>query len=168
MPILELLAVSLERPCLAFAFFLLGGEVLHQQTDDFAPVAPQRAQVIENQGRQAGVGPFEPLLQRLEHFLHAASGRLLLLEAIAQALHFRAQLFMLLAQLGAAAEQLDDAPVLGRRFRGIGAAEKTESLQRFHKPLRGGRLDVSYVRNPWPRSMQYSSHLFNIVFRAQR
>jgi hypothetical protein len=48
---LELFAIALERPGLAFAFFLLGGEVLHEQRDDFAAVAPQGAQVIENQCR---------------------------------------------------------------------------------------------------------------------
>ena len=109
-----------------------------------------------------------PSLERLEHLLHARGGGFLLLEPVAQALLVVAELVMLLAQLGTAAEQLDNAPVLGRRFRGIGAAEKSESLQRFHKPLRGRGVGVNYARNPWPRSMQYSSHLFNIVFRAQR
>ena len=49
--LLKLLAVAFERERLAFALFLLGRELLHDLADDLAPVAPQRAQVIENQGR---------------------------------------------------------------------------------------------------------------------
>ena len=46
---------------------------------------------------------------------------------------------MLLAQLGTAAEQLDDATILGRVTRGgFVLAEQSERLQRFHRPLRGG------------------------------
>jgi hypothetical protein len=48
---LELLAIAFERPGLAFTLFLLGGEILHEHADDFTPVAPQGAQVVENQGR---------------------------------------------------------------------------------------------------------------------
>ena len=45
---------------------------------------------------------------------------------------------MLFAQLRATAEQLDHAPVFGRRLRGAAAAaEKTETLQSFHIPLVG-------------------------------
>ena len=49
--LLELPAISFERERLALALFLLGRELAHQLLDDLAPVAPQRAQVIENQGR---------------------------------------------------------------------------------------------------------------------
>ena len=82
-------------------------------------------------------------------------------------LRFLAELFMLSAQLGARTEQLDDAAVF-RCFLvgGIAVAEQAERLQRFHRPR--GAARGFYMRNPWPRSMQYSSHLFSIVFRAQR
>ena len=49
--LLELFAIAFERPRLAFALFLLGGEVLHQQADDLAPIGPQGAQMVENEGR---------------------------------------------------------------------------------------------------------------------
>jgi hypothetical protein len=38
---LELLAIAFERKGLALALFLLGGEILDEHADDFAPVAPQ-------------------------------------------------------------------------------------------------------------------------------
>ncbi len=48
--LLELLAIALEGPGLALTLFLLGSKILHQQTDDLAPVGPQGTQMIENQG----------------------------------------------------------------------------------------------------------------------
>jgi hypothetical protein len=66
------------------------------------------------------------------HLLHARGRRLLLLQPVAQALQFLVELFVLLAQLRAAAEQLDDAAVLGLRLRSVVAPpEKTKLLRAF-------------------------------------
>ena len=52
-----------------------------------------------------------------------AVARFLLLEPVAQALHLRAEFFVLLAQLRTAAEQLDDPPVLSSGAADVVAAE---------------------------------------------
>ena len=80
------------------------------------PGLPQAAQLIEHERGISGLRNAQARLQRAQHLLHALRGAFLLLDAVLETVDLFLQLAVGLLQLGAIAEQGEDAPILfGRR-----------------------------------------------------
>ncbi len=164
----------------AFPLFLLTNEIRDELLDQLAARLPQPPQLVEHERGITGVGHPQPRLERVEHFLDTLRGPFLLLDAVLETIDLVLQLAVCLLELGSVTEQGEDAILLGgRRFLAKVELEKSELSQRLHEIRSEGSLQLTRRAHStaaslvaqekrWPRSTQYSSHLFSITLRAQR
>ena len=179
---IELTAVVLGKECTSLALFLLRGQFGHELRQHGAPEGPQLAQLIEDQGRIGGFGLRQTRLQALQHLLHARRGAFLLLDAILEALQLvlqrRYRLSSAPRDCGTGAARVHRRPracpqAMPRRrnpscrisfMSGAMMCTAIGPNPCSHRQLQAGWCSV----NRWPRSAQYSSHLFSIMLRVQR
>ena len=172
-------AIEFDEQRAPLAFLLLRRKFRGELLEDLAAALPQGAQLVEHQRRVRSLGKPQPCLQGAEHFLDAGRGALLLLDPILQAIDFFLQLPVGLLQFGAIAEQGENAMIILGIIDpfGVDANQAAELFDCFHVWRSGnrrpylGHLQVQPAlagAKRWPRSTQYSSHLFSMMLRAQR
>ncbi len=128
----ELLAIVFGDVLATLALILLPDQVGDERLDQLATGLPQPSQLIED---QRGIGrllqPQAPL-QGPQHLLDALGGALLLLDTVLEPVDLFLQFAVGLLELGAIAEQGENAAVLnGRLVLAKGNLQEIELLQRL-------------------------------------
>ena len=176
LPQRELLPIRLNEIGATLTLAVLLLEVRSERDQDCIAGTPQSPQLIENQSRIALLTLFETRFSALKNFLHACRGAFLLAQPFLERVNFILQLEIGFLELRPIAKQLEHALILGPVCR-VTEPAKTKLVQYIHcqspwrRPAQPGvdqRLAETLGWKRWPRSTQYSSHLFSIMLRAQR
>ena len=134
---------------------------------------PQSTQLVEHQCAEPAAKIRKQVAQPIQLLLHANGGAFLLFEAVAQQVKFVLKVRVRLFQARAILEELHQPLFVGTRAADFQSVlEKTQLIDQGpasnRSLLAGHQWGYRPARNRWPRSAQYSSHLFNIMFRVQR